>query len=162
MSTMRYVTRFSFCPCALLQKPTQASTIGVSWLRSIQKVYARKCQIKSMSNIRHRQDLQHHPRSISIDGFLPSRNPHASLHFFFSRIKILSILMNETNASFPNSSGRRSLHIQKHTCASCGYPAAKTRGCTFFRLLSISVLRYIPLSLNALTPKPPNINSSVG
>ncbi|KAF5850840.1 hypothetical protein GGP41_010457 [Bipolaris sorokiniana] len=23
--------------------------------------------------------------------------------------------------------GRRSLHIQKHTCASCGYPAAKTR-----------------------------------
>ncbi|KAI0153545.1 ribosomal protein L37e [Pestalotiopsis sp. NC0098] len=27
--------------------------------------------------------------------------------------------------------GRRSLHIQKHTCASCGYPAAKTRKCTF-------------------------------
>ncbi|KAH7563325.1 60s ribosomal protein l37 [Bipolaris maydis] len=25
------------------------------------------------------------------------------------------------------STGRRSLHIQKHTCASCGYPAAKTR-----------------------------------
>ncbi|KAG6367211.1 hypothetical protein INS49_001396 [Diaporthe citri] len=23
--------------------------------------------------------------------------------------------------------GRRSLHIQKHTCASCGFPAAKTR-----------------------------------
>ncbi|RYP23711.1 hypothetical protein DL765_001007 [Monosporascus sp. GIB2] len=23
--------------------------------------------------------------------------------------------------------GRRSLHIQKHTCSSCGYPAAKTR-----------------------------------
>ncbi|RKF77639.1 60S ribosomal protein L37 [Golovinomyces cichoracearum] len=23
--------------------------------------------------------------------------------------------------------GRRSLHIQKHTCAACGYPAAKTR-----------------------------------
>ena len=23
--------------------------------------------------------------------------------------------------------GRRSLHIQKKTCASCGYPAAKTR-----------------------------------
>ncbi|KAH7358542.1 60S ribosomal protein L37, partial [Plectosphaerella cucumerina] len=22
---------------------------------------------------------------------------------------------------------RRSLHVQKHTCASCGYPAAKTR-----------------------------------
>ncbi|KAI1212847.1 60S ribosomal protein L37 [Annulohypoxylon truncatum] len=22
---------------------------------------------------------------------------------------------------------RRSLHIQKHTCSSCGYPAAKTR-----------------------------------
>ena len=25
--------------------------------------------------------------------------------------------------------GRRSFHIQKHTCASCGYPAAKTRSC---------------------------------
>ncbi|TVY15105.1 60S ribosomal protein L37 [Lachnellula arida] len=24
-------------------------------------------------------------------------------------------------------SGRRSLHIQKHTCSSCGYPAAKIR-----------------------------------
>ncbi|KZZ87688.1 Ribosomal protein L37e [Ascosphaera apis ARSEF 7405] len=24
--------------------------------------------------------------------------------------------------------GRRSLHIQKHTCASCGYPSAKVRG----------------------------------
>ncbi|KAJ6264166.1 60S ribosomal protein L37A [Drechslerella dactyloides] len=23
--------------------------------------------------------------------------------------------------------GRRSLHVQKHTCSSCGYPAAKTR-----------------------------------
>ncbi|KAL9127170.1 MAG: hypothetical protein Q9217_003903 [Psora testacea] len=27
----------------------------------------------------------------------------------------------------PISLGRRSLHIQKHTCASCGYPAAKIR-----------------------------------
>jgi len=27
--------------------------------------------------------------------------------------------------------GRRSLHIQKHTCSSCGYPAAKIRQCTF-------------------------------
>ncbi|KAF5023496.1 hypothetical protein F66182_4447 [Fusarium sp. NRRL 66182] len=25
------------------------------------------------------------------------------------------------------SLGRRSLHIQKHECSSCGYPAAKTR-----------------------------------
>ncbi|KFX87546.1 hypothetical protein O988_01437 [Pseudogymnoascus sp. VKM F-3808] len=24
--------------------------------------------------------------------------------------------------------GRRSLHVQKHTCSSCGYPAAKIRG----------------------------------
>ncbi|KAJ6157520.1 hypothetical protein N7470_005112 [Penicillium chermesinum] len=23
--------------------------------------------------------------------------------------------------------GKRSLHIQKHTCANCGYPSAKTR-----------------------------------
>lgn len=28
------------------------------------------------------------------------------------------------------TSGRRSLHIQKHTCSSCGYPAAKIRQCT--------------------------------
>ncbi|KAL8889942.1 MAG: hypothetical protein Q9215_002867 [Flavoplaca cf. flavocitrina] len=28
-----------------------------------------------------------------------------------------------------NPSGRRSLHIQKHTCSSCGYPAAKIRQC---------------------------------
>ena len=96
-----------------------------------------------------------------------SYRPEARRHlftffFFFSRIKIPSISMNETNASFPNSSGRRSLHIQKHTCASCGYPAAKTRGCTFFCLLSISVLLYIPLSLNALIPIPPNMDSSVG
>ena len=28
--------------------------------------------------------------------------------------------------------GRRSFHIQKHTCASCGYPAAKTRSCKYF------------------------------
>lgn len=26
--------------------------------------------------------------------------------------------------------GRRSLHIQNHDCASCGYPRAKTRSCT--------------------------------
>lgn len=26
--------------------------------------------------------------------------------------------------------GRRSFHVQKHTCSSCGYPAAKTRKCT--------------------------------
>ncbi|TGZ84326.1 60S ribosomal protein L37 [Ascodesmis nigricans] len=27
--------------------------------------------------------------------------------------------------------GRRSFHIQKSTCSSCGYPAAKVRKCTF-------------------------------
>ena len=27
--------------------------------------------------------------------------------------------------------GRRSLHVQKHTCSSCGYPAAKMRKCQF-------------------------------
>ncbi|KAL5353436.1 60S ribosomal protein L37B [Pseudogymnoascus australis] len=26
------------------------------------------------------------------------------------------------------NTGRRSLHVQKHTCSSCGYPAAKIRG----------------------------------
>ncbi|CZS91943.1 related to 60S ribosomal protein L37 [Rhynchosporium agropyri] len=31
--------------------------------------------------------------------------------------------------------GRRSLHIQKHTCSSCGYPAAKIRQCTFYSTL---------------------------
>ncbi|EFY93117.1 60S ribosomal protein L37 [Metarhizium acridum CQMa 102] len=30
---------------------------------------------------------------------------------------------------------RRSLHIQKHECSSCGYPSAKTRKCTFIRSL---------------------------
>ncbi|KUI61998.1 60S ribosomal protein L37 [Cytospora mali] len=34
--------------------------------------------------------------------------------------------MRLTGDSF-KPTGRRSLHIQKHTCASCGYPAAKTR-----------------------------------
>ena len=29
------------------------------------------------------------------------------------------------------SLGRRSMHIQKHTCAGCGYPAAKIRKCRF-------------------------------
>ena len=29
----------------------------------------------------------------------------------------------------PSNLGRRSLHIQKHTCSSCGYPAAKIRQC---------------------------------
>ena len=31
--------------------------------------------------------------------------------------------------------GRRSFHIQKHTCAACGYPSAKTRKCTSVCLL---------------------------
>jgi len=26
--------------------------------------------------------------------------------------------------------GRRSLHVQKHTCANCGYPSASVRKCT--------------------------------
>lgn len=30
--------------------------------------------------------------------------------------------------------GRRSLHVQKHECASCGYPAAKMRKCMFTSL----------------------------
>ena len=34
-----------------------------------------------------------------------------------------------------SSPGRRSLHIQKHTCSSCGYPAAKVRKCNPFLLL---------------------------
>lgn len=29
------------------------------------------------------------------------------------------------------NTGRRSLHVQKHTCSSCGYPAAKIRGCAY-------------------------------
>jgi hypothetical protein len=27
------------------------------------------------------------------------------------------------------TTGRRSLHIQKHTCSSCGYPSASVRKC---------------------------------
>jgi len=33
--------------------------------------------------------------------------------------------------------GKRSLHVQKHTCASCGYPAAKTRKCMFSPFLEL-------------------------
>ncbi|KAL8381086.1 hypothetical protein RB595_005393 [Gaeumannomyces hyphopodioides] len=32
-----------------------------------------------------------------------------------------------TERLLPTPTGRRSLHVQKHTCSSCGYPAAKTR-----------------------------------
>lgn len=40
-------------------------------------------------------------------------------------------LPRETSAVLTASiPGRRSLHIQKHTCSSCGYPAAKIRQCT--------------------------------
>lgn len=37
---------------------------------------------------------------------------------------------HETQANRALFPGRRSLHIQKHTCSSCGYPAAKIRQCT--------------------------------
>lgn len=30
--------------------------------------------------------------------------------------------------------GRRSMHVQKHECSSCGYPAAKTRKCMLLPL----------------------------
>ena len=33
--------------------------------------------------------------------------------------------------SFVVVTGRRSFHIQKSTCSSCGYPSAKIRKCTF-------------------------------
>lgn len=36
--------------------------------------------------------------------------------------------------------GRRALHIQKHTCAACGYPAAKIRQCTPMLSLVMSQL----------------------
>ena|SRR5277367_1337976 len=38
--------------------------------------------------------------------------------------------MNRAPTNSLNYTGRRSLHIQKHTCSSCGYPAAKIRQCT--------------------------------
>ena len=40
------------------------------------------------------------------------------------------LLRSERFANGLLSPGRRSLHIQKHTCSSCGYPAAKIRQCT--------------------------------
>lgn len=43
----------------------------------------------------------------------------------------------------PSVSGRRSLHIQKHTCSSCGYPAAKIRQC-MLSFLSVEFLKMIP------------------
>ncbi|PQE24305.1 60S ribosomal L37 protein [Rutstroemia sp. NJR-2017a BVV2] len=43
------------------------------------------------------------------------------------KTRLLELPMEELNADMYGFTGRRSLHIQKHTCASCGYPAAKTR-----------------------------------
>lgn len=40
----------------------------------------------------------------------------------FNKTKSVSLI--DSNA------GKRSFHIQKSTCANCGYPAAKTRKCT--------------------------------
>ena len=54
---------------------------------------------------------------------------------------------NESNSSL-SLSGRRSLHIQKHTCSSCGYPAAKTRKCTF------SPTSNLHPSIHPATPNP--------
>lgn len=38
--------------------------------------------------------------------------------------------------------GRRSMHNQTHVCAGCGYPAAKTRKCTFYRELDHEERQY--------------------
>ena len=40
--------------------------------------------------------------------------------------------------------GRRSFHLQKSTCPSCGYPAARIRKCKI-RLLASSLLPFPPL-----------------
>lgn len=59
-------------------------------------------------------------------------------------------------------SGRRSLHIQKHTCSSCGYPAAKIRQCTNNLLpRSFILLPFLPIppstqGANPESPKPDN------
>ncbi|KAI1433134.1 60S ribosomal protein L37 [Xylaria sp. CBS 124048] len=42
-------------------------------------------------------------------------------------IDLTAVGENEEADEKDHSLGRRSLHIQKHTCAACGYPAAKTR-----------------------------------
>ncbi|KJR89496.1 large subunit ribosomal protein L37e [Sporothrix schenckii 1099-18] len=34
--------------------------------------------------------------------------------------------------------GRRSMHVQKHECSTCGYPAAKVRKCTYLDSLPIT------------------------
>jgi ribosomal protein L37E len=41
--------------------------------------------------------------------------------------------------------GRRSYHIQKARCASCGYPAARLRKCTHFLLDPSPIIWSLPL-----------------
>ncbi|TVY51318.1 60S ribosomal protein L37 [Lachnellula cervina] len=43
-----------------------------------------------------------------------------------ARAVLASVTENKTH-TLCRRCGRRSLHIQKHTCSSCGYPAAKIR-----------------------------------
>ena len=59
------------------------------------------------------------------------------------------------NASFP---GRRSLHIQKHTCSSCGYPAAKIRQCTLSSAPTLSTGRILHESSSICTHLLPSSN----
>ncbi|MCJ1255885.1 hypothetical protein MMC24_003703 [Lignoscripta atroalba] len=42
-------------------------------------------------------------------------------------LNVAKVEAHKQLANAQPSSGRRSLHIQKHTCSSCGYPAAKIR-----------------------------------
>lgn len=70
---------------------------------------------------------------------------------------ILDPMLTSDQLGFHTKSGRRSFHIQKHTCASCGYPAAKMRKCTpssprpsFYPLLNLP--NFLVSSLNPKIP----------
>ena len=61
--------------------------------------------------------------------------PHASLFALQALLvglqffMLLLLLLHEDPLQFCIRCGRRSFHLQKSTCSSCGYPAARIRKC---------------------------------
>lgn len=46
------------------------------------------------------------------------------------RLSLRMKQVEKEHANVTSPTGKRSFHIQKSTCANCGYPAAKVRKCT--------------------------------
>ncbi|KAK1991483.1 hypothetical protein LX36DRAFT_753562 [Colletotrichum falcatum] len=90
------------------------------WLRASEAALKKMLDIQATpsSTTEHRQD----------EYVTPPPLPPSSRRGRVRRFRGLTIDFFSSSAAKGTSSfGRRSLHIQKHTCASCGYPAAKTR-----------------------------------